>query len=68
MVVQPTIKGVLILHSDQRSQFTSREFVEYCEKMKVTQSTSKAGYPYDNAPVDIRHRLRPDMQHRNFVI
>ena len=49
---QPAIKGVLILHSDQGSQFTSREFVEYCEKMKVTQSMSKAGYPYDNAPME----------------
>lgn len=49
---QPDIKGVLILHSDQGSQFTSKEFVEYCEKMKVTQSMSKAGYPYDNAPME----------------
>ncbi len=49
---QPAIKGCLILHSDQGSQFTSREFVEYCEKMKVTQSMSKAGYPYDNAPME----------------
>ena len=47
-----TIKGVLILHSDQGSQFTSKEFIEYCEKMKVTQSMSKAGYPYDNAPME----------------
>ena len=46
------IKGVLILHSDQGSQFTSKEFIEYCEKMKVTQSMSKAGYPYDNAPME----------------
>ena len=49
---QPIIKGVLILHSDQGSQFTSREFVEYCERIKVTQSMSKAGYPYDNAPME----------------
>ena len=49
---QPRIKGVLILHSDQGSQFTSREFVEYCERIKVTQSMSKAGYPYDNAPME----------------
>lgn len=49
---QPAIKGVLILHSDQGSQFTSKEFIEYCEKMKVTQSMSKAGYPYDNAPME----------------
>ena len=49
---QPPIKGVLILHSDQGSQYTSKEFVEYCERMKVTQSMSKAGYPYDNAPME----------------
>ena len=49
---QPTIKGVLILHSDQGSQYTSKEFVEYCERMAVTQSMSKAGYPYDNAPME----------------
>ena len=49
---QPEIKGVLILHSDQGSQYTSKEFVEYCERMRVTQSMSKAGYPYDNAPME----------------
>ena len=49
---QPEIKGVLILHSDQGSQYTSKEFVEYCERMRITQSMSKAGYPYDNAPME----------------
>lgn len=49
---QPEIKGVLILHSDQGSQYTSKEFVEYCKRMHVTQSMSKAGYPYDNAPME----------------
>ena len=49
---QPSIKGELILHSDQGSQFTSREFVEFCESVHVTQSMSKAGYPYDNAPME----------------
>ena len=49
---QPEIKGVLILHSDQGSQYTSKEFVEYCESMAITQSMSKAGYPYDNAPME----------------
>ena len=47
--VQP---GTLILHSDQGSQFTSKEFVEFCEKMSVMQSMSKAGYPYDNAVME----------------
>ena len=49
---QAKIKGELILHSDQGSQYTSKAFVEYCETVHVTQSMSKAGYPYDNAPME----------------
>lgn len=49
---QGKLKGKLILHSDQGSQYTSKEFVDFCEKMGVTQSMSKAGYPYDNAPME----------------
>ncbi len=49
---QPAIKGELILHSDQGSQYTSKEFVEYCKKNRLTQSMSKAGCPYDNAPME----------------
>lgn len=49
---QPQTKGELILHSGQGTQFTSKAFVEYCESVHVTQSMSKAGYPYDNAPME----------------
>ena len=42
----------LILHSDQGSQYTSTAFIEFCESVHVTQSMSKAGYPYDNAPME----------------
>lgn len=49
---QPAIQGELILHSDQGSQYTSKAFVEYCEFVHITQSMSKAGYPYDNAPME----------------
>ena len=49
---QPQGKYGLILHSDQGSQYTSKAFVEYCESVHVTQSMSKAGYPYDNAPME----------------
>ena len=49
---QPPIRDGLILHSDQGSQFTSKAFVEFCESVNVTQSMSKAGYPYDNAPME----------------
>ncbi len=49
---QPAVRGQLILHSDQGSLFTSKEFVEFCESVHITQSMSKAGCPYDNAPME----------------
>ena len=49
---QPKLKGELILHSDQGSQYTSKAFVEFCKSVHITQSMSKAGYPYDNAPME----------------
>ena len=42
----------LIVHSDQGSQYTSKEYTEFCESLGITQSMSKAGYPYDNAPIE----------------
>ena len=44
-------RGVL-LHSDQGSQYTSKQFTEYCEEKGVIQSMSRAGCPYDNAPME----------------
>ena len=41
-----------MIHSDQGSRYTSKEFTEYCEGLGITQSMSKAGYPYDNAPME----------------
>jgi putative transposase len=38
-------------HFDVR-RFTSKEFVEFCESVHITQSMSKAGYPCDNAPME----------------
>ena len=49
---QTQIKEELILHSDQGSQYTSKAFVEFCESIHVSQSMSKAGSPYDNAPME----------------
>lgn len=46
------IQGELILHSDQGVQFTSKAFTEFCKENNITQSMSKAGYPYDNAPME----------------
>ena len=52
LAMQPKRTGELILHSDQVSQFTSKEFVEFCNSMNIVQSMSKAGCPYDNAPME----------------
>ena len=49
---QPSITCGVILHSDQGSQYTSKAFIEFCESVNVTQSMSKAGCPYDNAPME----------------
>ena len=42
----------LILHSDQGCQFTSAEFVDFCKTKGILQSMSRAGCPYDNAPME----------------
>lgn len=42
----------LILHSDQGSQFTSAEFVQHCRKLGISQGMSRAGCPYDKAPME----------------
>ena len=34
------------------SSIPSKAFTEFCESMNITQSMSKAGYPYDNAPME----------------
>ena len=43
----------LLLHSDQGSQYTSKEFTDFCRELGISQSMSKAGYPYDNAPMEL---------------
>lgn len=45
-------KKGLILHSDQGTQFTSHEFNVFCEQAHIQQSMSRAGCPYDNAPME----------------
>lgn len=49
---QKSISPDLILHSDQGSQYTSKDFTEFCASSGIRQSMSKAGYPYDNAPME----------------
>jgi transposase InsO family protein len=40
------------LHSDQGVQYTSKEFNAFCLENNIIQSMSKAGCPYDNAPME----------------
>ena len=42
----------LIIHSDQGVQLTSFDFTQFCETWGITQSMSRAGTPYDNAPME----------------
>ena len=42
----------VILHSDQGSQYTSKEFINFCCKNDIKQSMSRAGCPYDNAVIE----------------
>ena len=45
-------KSGLLLHSDQGSQFASSEFISFCLQHGINQSMSRAGCPYDNAPME----------------
>lgn len=49
---QEFVPDGLILHTDQGSQFTSLEFTTFCSSNNIIQSMSRAGCPYDNAPME----------------
>lgn len=49
---QSVKSGEVTLHSDQGVQYTSKAFTEFCEEKGVKQSMSRAGCPYDNAPME----------------
>lgn len=56
----------LMLHSDQGSQYTSRDFIEYCERNNIYQSMSKAGCPYDNSPMESFYgTFKAEFVHKN---
>ena len=41
-----------IFHSDRGSQYTSNDFEQVLEELKIKHSYSKKGYPYDNASME----------------
>ncbi|WP_163511199.1 DDE-type integrase/transposase/recombinase [Fodinicola acaciae] len=42
----------VIFHADRGSQYTSREFVDFCQKNGVRNSVGKTGICYDNAAAE----------------
>lgn len=52
LAAQRTRPHGLVLHSEQGSQFTSLNFVLCCKEHGIQQSMSRAGCPYDNAPME----------------
>ena len=54
LIAENPAEGLIlqILHSDQGCQFTSWDFIHYCESNGICQSMSKAGCLYDNAPME----------------
>lgn len=47
----------LIHHSDQGSQYTSKEYKELLKEHQIVGSMSRKGNPYDNAPMESFFRL-----------
>lgn len=46
------INNKIIIYSDQVSQYTSKDFTEFCSDNSLILSMSKAGCPYDNTPME----------------
>lgn len=63
----PRANKEIILHSDQGSQFTSKEFVKYCEEQGIIQSMSKAGCPYDNAVMERYYNTLKEEYLNNYI-
>lgn len=42
-------KDKVIFHSDRGTQYTSKEFVKFCQKNKIRRSLGRTGICYDNA-------------------
>lgn len=57
----------VIIHSDRGSQYTSKEFRGFLTLMKLTQSLSQKGCPYDNAVIESFHAsLKKELIYRTY--
>lgn len=55
VVSQQNLPANVILHSDQGSQYTSKEYEALLEANHVKHSFSRKGYPYHNASLESWH-------------
>ena len=51
-IIKENPKRGLIFHTDQGSQFGAIAFMQFCALSGIQQSMSRAGCPYDNAPME----------------
>ena len=48
----PEFKKQIVILSTNIDNITSQEFIDFHASQGIQQSMSKAGYPYDNAPME----------------
>ena len=66
MIRQP--RAGLMFHSDRGTQYTAAAFRMLLDRLNVTQSFSRKGYPYDNACCEsfFKHMKREEIERRHF--
>lgn len=58
----------IIFHTDRGSQFTSRVFRQYADKLNIIQSFSAKAHPYDNAVMEcfFKYLKKEETDRRNY--
>ena len=58
-----------MFHSDQRTQYSSKAFIDYCSKNSITQSMSRKGNCWDNAVMErfFRSLKAERLNHQSFA-
>ena len=72
----PDITEPCILHSDQGSVYTSKEYQQRVKNKSITMSMSRKGTPADNAPIESFHaslkcetfELQPELKSSNEIV
>jgi putative transposase len=67
IATRKNISGV-IFHTDRGSQFTSKSFWKYLDRLNIVQSFSAKGHPYDNAVMEcfFKYMKKEETNRRNY--